>query len=150
MNEIMFFTSQYLGYFWLIIAVILLFAEVATPGLFFFIAFAIGSCIAAILAFLEYHLVIQCLVGLVTSLVAFSLLRHYFAIKGRHKFIRTNIEAMVGKSGIVIKEIGPYRVGLVKIEGEVWSAQVEGEQVLEKGKVVQVVDVKGNRLIVKG
>lgn len=139
--------SEYLGYFWLIIAVILLLSEVTTPGLFFFIAFAVGSCVAAIIAFLGYSLFSQCLIGLGVSLVSFFILRYFFASRGRNKFIRTNTEAIVGKSGVVIKQIKPHGVGLVKVEGEVWSA--ESDQVIGEGLVVIVVNVRGNRVIVK-
>lgn len=149
MNEILYLNSQYLGYVWLIISVIFLFAEITTPGLFFFIAFAIGSLIAAILAFLDFSFVLQCLVGLGVSLFSFWLLRHFFAVRSQGKVIKTNVEALVGKNGIVVKAIEPNAFGQVKVEGEIWAAESVDARSLNKGTTVKVERVVGNRLLVK-
>jgi membrane protein implicated in regulation of membrane protease activity len=149
MNEILYFNSQYLGYLWLIISVIFLLAEVTTPGLFFFIAFAMGSLVAAILAFLEFSFVAQCLIGLGVSLFAFWILRHFFAARSHGKAIKTNVEALVGKNGLVVKNIEPTVFGQVKIEGEIWAAESLDGKSLRKGTLVRVEKVVGNRLLVK-
>ena len=149
MNELLIFQPEYLGYIWLTIAVAFLLAEIGTPGLFFFIAFAVGSCLAAIFAFLDFSLVVQCIVALVTSLISFAVLRHYFSVKG-DKRIQTNVDALVGQKGVVIQVIGPIKLGRVKVKGEAWPAQAEGNVVLQKETVVIVCRVVGNRLVVKG
>ncbi len=146
-NTLMFFEPQYLGYIWLIIAIIFLFAEIGTPGLFFFIAFAVGSFFAAVVAFLEYSLVTQCIVSLLTTGVAFFILRHYFSVKS-HERVGTNVDALVGQKGVVAQVIEPTKFGRVKVKGETWQAESERDVVLQKGTVVKVVRVVGNRLIV--
>ena len=148
-NTFFIFDPAYIGYLWLILAIVFLLAEVGTPGLFFFVAFAIGSCGAAVVAFLHYSLVVQCVVALICMVVSFLLLRHYFSVKGG-KRIQTNIDALVGKQGVVVKAIELHKTGAVKVKGETWSAQVEDGGILHKGTVVKVVGIKGNRLIVKG
>lgn len=149
MNELLFlFEPQYMGYIWLIVAIVFLFAEMSTPGLFFFIAFAIGCGFASITAFLEYSLIAQCVLGLSISMIAFFILRHYFSIKTKDG-VGTNIDALVGQKGIVIQIIEPTKIGRVKIKGEQWPAQAETGVVLQKGTVVKIVQVVGNRLIVR-
>ena len=150
MNEIMFFVQpEYLGYFWLILAIVFLFIEIGTPGLFFFIAFAIGCGFASILAFTGFSFVVQCVFGLTVSILSFFILRHYFSVKTKGGEIETNVDALVGQKGIVIKTINPHEIGQVKVGGESWSAQNVDDHVLQKGMVVSVVRVKGNRLVVK-
>ena len=150
MNEFMFLIQpEYLGYFWLILAIIFLFIEIGTPGLFFFIAFAIGCGFASILAFTGFSFVAQCVSGLAVSIVSFFVLRHYFSVKTKGGEVETNVDALVGKKGVVVKTINPHEVGYVKVGGEIWPAQNVDNLILQKGTVVRVVKVQGNRLVVK-
>jgi len=143
-----FISSDFLPYFWLILALIFLFAEVGTPGLFFFVAFSIGFFITALLAFLGFSFVIQCWSAIICSLLAFWILRYYFSVKGGRR-VGTNVEALIGKRGVVLKTIEPNKIGKVKIGGEVWSAVSKDTTVLQPQAVVEVVDVEGNKLVVK-
>ena len=54
------FEAVNLFYFWLVLAIFFLFTEIATPGLFVFVAFAVGSVAAAVAAFFGYSLFVQC------------------------------------------------------------------------------------------
>ncbi len=148
MDSLFFIEPSYIGYMWLIIGIVFLVAEMATPGMFFFIAFAIGSCFAGLTAFLGYSLIIQCIVALVCSIFSFFILRHYFALTSKRK-IKTKNDALVGQKGIVRKTIESHKAGLVKVNGEIWTAEVEKGVILQEGTVVTVVTVKGNRLIVQ-
>lgn len=145
----MFFIIQanVLPYFWLILAVIFLFAEIGTPGLFFFIAFSIGFFITAIAAFLGVSFFAQCWASLVFSILAFIVLRHYFVVKKAEKEI-TNTDALIGRKGVVLVEIKPNKKGQVKIGGETWSAISYDDIVLEKNTIIKVVKVIGNKLVV--
>jgi membrane protein implicated in regulation of membrane protease activity len=134
---------------WLIVAIIFLFAELGTPGLFFFVAFAVGSCCAALFAYMQYSLIVQCIVAVLSSGVAFLILRHYFTITWKMR-AKTNVEALVGQTGVVVKTIKEHSSGLVKVGGEIWTAVVQNGVILHEGTVVEVVEIKGNKLIVKG
>jgi len=147
--NILLFDPIYFVYMWLIVAIIFLFAEIGTPGLFFFVAFAVGSCFAAVFAYLQYSLMVQCIIAVVFSSIAFLVLRHYFTITWSMR-PKTNVEALVGKQGVVVKTIKEHQNGLVKVGGEIWTARVQGGVILHEGTVVEVVEVKGNKLIVKG
>jgi len=141
-------STDFLPYFWLILALIFLFAEMGTPGLFFFIAFSVGFLITAFLAFLGFSFAFQCWSAIICSLVVFWILRHYFSVKSG-KGEETNVEALAGKKGVVLKTLERNKIGKVKIRGEVWSAVAQGAEVLHEQAIVEVVGVEGNKLVVK-
>lgn len=53
----------------------------------------------------------------------------------------TNIEQLIGKTAIVIREINPPQAGQVKIEGEIWRAQ--SHEKIEKDQKVKIISVDG-------
>ncbi len=60
---------------------------------------------------------------------------------------RTNIDAIIGRKGIVLKSIAKHADGLVKIDNERWRARAEEN--IKKGEQVVVTDVSGVTLIVE-
>lgn len=63
--------------------------------------------------------------------------------------INTNVFALVGKEGIVTKDINPLEsTGQVKVLGELWSATCSEKSIL-KNTTVTVVDVDGVKLKVE-
>lgn len=140
--------SFHIGYIWLIVSLIFLFVELSTPGLFFFITFAIGCVFAAVIGFAGYSFVMQCLALLLGFILSFILLKRFVG-KRDSKRVPTNVNALVGKKGVVIKTISTPSGGLVKVGGEIWSAQSIDEIEIVKDQKIEVVSVRGNRLIVK-
>ena len=72
-----------------------------------------------------------------------------FAIRSQRIPIRTGQEAMVGRVGMVTKEIPGFGSGMVRIGGELWSAESSDEAVIHSGTRVQVTNVEGVRLQVR-
>lgn len=137
-------------YIWLIAAIIFCAAEILYNG-FFIIWFAIGSLAALITSFITPNLVIQTIVFLLISLILLITLTKRITQKFSNKdSIATNISGLIGKRGIVIETIGKNNLepGLVKLDGETWSATSLNEEAIEKGALVEVSDIKGVRLIV--
>jgi len=60
---------------------------------------------------------------------------------------KTNIDAVIGKEGIVERSIARNVDGLVKVGNERWRARAEEE--IEKGDRIVVTDVSGATLIVE-
>ena len=60
---------------------------------------------------------------------------------------RTNIDAIIGQSGIVRRRIAQNEVGLVKVGYELWRAKAEEN--IEEGEEVEVIGVSGVTLEVK-
>ena len=62
----------------------------------------------------------------------------------------SNIFALKGKIGTVTKAIPKNGRGYVKIGGEEWSAIFNLEmEIIEEGTIVVIIDVEGNKVIVK-
>lgn len=137
-------------YIWLIAAIIFCIAEIFYNG-FFLLWFGIGSIIALIVSFFVPNLVIQTVVFLITSFVLLITLTKYMTKHfSKNDTVPTNIHKLIGQKGLVVKTIGQNNLepGLVKLDGETWSATSANNTVLEEGTVVEVQDIKGVRLIV--
>jgi membrane protein implicated in regulation of membrane protease activity len=140
--------SEYLGYIWLIAGLIFLLLEVGTPGLFFFVSLALGSFVGAITAFIGHSIMMQCWSAVIGSLFCFFILKNIFANKQQpgHK---TNIQALIGKTAIIIESIEPNKAGRIKIKGEEWPATNDQKMTLPLGKTVTIIRIEGNKVVVR-
>jgi len=71
-----------------------------------------------------------------------------FAIRAQRTPIRSGAEAMIGRVGRVTDDIPVFGSGMVRVGGELWSAESDQGTVIQLGARVQITDVKGIRLIV--
>lgn len=138
---------------WIIIALTFLFAELGSPGLFFFVSFALGALVSAVFSMFSFCLSIQVMTFVSASILTFFVIRKFLQ---RAKFSdiqyersETNIDALVGKTAVVVKDIKNLACGRVKIGGELWVARSDENEVIEVGEVVCVVAVSGNKVLVK-
>ncbi len=141
--------SDVAGFLWLVAGVLLLAGELATPGLFVFIAFAGGCALASASAFYQYSLVAQCLCLGAGTLISFIILRRLFAARVALHDAPTNVYALTGARALVTKSIKPGKRGYVQVMGEQWCARSVDESTFEKGTVVHVLRVVGNGLIIE-
>jgi membrane protein implicated in regulation of membrane protease activity len=133
---------------WLIAAVILGIGETATMG-FFLAPFAGGALLAALVSGLGVGFGISLAVALVVSVVLLAALRPLARSHRRMPpQIRTGTAALVGREVLVLERI-TQDGGLVKLEGEHWSARayVEGQS-FEPGDRVNVVEIRGAHALV--
>lgn len=62
--------------------------------------------------------------------------------------IKTNAYSVIGKIGVVTKEINPtLGIGQVKISGEVWSAKAD--ELIPVGSEIEVLEIDGVKAVVK-
>ncbi|MGX8796972.1 NfeD family protein [Fusibacter sp. JL298sf-3] len=133
---------------WAALIVVFTIAEALTLGLTS-IWFAVGALAALIAASLGFGIVVQIVVFLV---VAFILLFYTRPIAkkvfkvGQNK---TNIDALIGKTGFVTMAIEVQSLGQVKLGGQVWSAKAQGHEAIDVGEEVEVLAIEGVKLIVK-
>lgn len=135
---------------WLIVAAALAIAEIATTG-FFVLWFAVGAVVAAAAAALGVGIVGQLLVFLAVSgvLVVFTRPLVHRLVEKRRPAFRTNVDALVGKVGTVVRKVDPLDVsGQVKVQGEVWTAVTRGGPI-PRGAMVVVERVDGVKLHVR-
>jgi membrane protein implicated in regulation of membrane protease activity len=135
---------------WLIAACILAVGEMHFTG-FFLGPFALGAFAATVVALIGVGFAITVAIFAVVTILTFLLLR---PIANRHihqpAIMRTGTAALVGKTGMVLERIANDEgVGVVKINGEVWTARAyEDDHVIDAGQRVQVVEIRGATALV--
>lgn len=135
---------------WLLLAAIFIVVEIITLGLTT-IWFAGGAFIAAISGALGAPLVVQVLLFLAISIVLLVLTRPIAVKHLDSKTEKTNSEALIGQSAMVIEDINNLKeTGHAKINGMEWTARAkEDSDIIPEGTVVTVVDIQGVKLIVE-
>jgi membrane protein implicated in regulation of membrane protease activity len=134
--------------FWLIILVIGLIIEAITLGLAT-IWFAFGALVAWILAMFNFHPAVQITVFFVVSLILLYYTRPVAVKYLKLGHTKTNYESIVQKTGIVTERIDNFAsTGLVKVEGQIWTARSSNNEIIEKDSIVLIEEVKGVKLFV--
>ncbi len=126
-------------------------AEIFVSG-FFLLWFAVGALLASLLAWLQVPQAIQIGTFLVSSflLLVFSRTVLRSVLFRSQANIATNVEALKGRSGVVVKTIeGGLKPGSVKIGGEVWSAFCADDMEITEGSKIEVLEIVGNKAKVK-
>jgi len=137
---------------WIIAALLLFIAEMFVPG-FWLACVAIGSLLAGIVALLPIGLPLQVVTFAVTTLASFIgirpfLIRHFQL--GQDSGLRTNVDALLGKTGRVTERIDPdSHRGRVIVDGEDWRGASLDNVVLEPGTRITVIQVDGTTLVVE-
>ncbi|MDE6198574.1 MAG: NfeD family protein [Muribaculaceae bacterium] len=129
---------------WLISAIVMLVIEVFT-GTVAALCLAVGCVLALIPAAVGAEVVMQFVVASAGAVVAFLVLspvvRKYKLNKATRRDERSNMDAIIGRTGIVTEPIYPGgRQGRVKVDGDNWLAEAEAEYCpIQKGDSVEVV-----------
>ncbi|MBI4501435.1 MAG: NfeD family protein [Gemmatimonadetes bacterium] len=134
---------------WLIAGIALLITEMFAPG-FWLINVAVGCFAAAVVALLPFTLPLQIAVFAGATVVSAVLFRP-FLLKHLHRTaVRTNVDALVGKVGMVTQRIDPAtRGGRVIVDGEDWRGAAIDGTTLEPGTRIMVIEVDGTTLKVE-
>lgn len=138
---------------WISVAIGFLIAEMMTLSLTM-VWFSIGAIFALIVSYITDNIIVQVLVFAFISFVLLFLVTKKLLKEDRKdgkfwKSISTNSQSFIGKRGFVIKTITPYDMGQVKVRGEIWSAiSLDGSEI-DIDESIEVVDIKGVKLVVK-
>lgn len=87
----------------------------------------------------------------ILALMYFAVFRSWLKSKLQVRGQASNVDAVVGRTGVVTKRIAPREAGLVKIGSEEWRAELVGEadSARDIGAVVTVNSVEGVTLKVR-
>lgn len=132
---------------WIIAAAVLAIIEALTLGLVC-IWFAGGAVGAAIAAMLGASPIVQVVVFLGVSIVLLALTRPIAGKRLNDKTEKTNVDALIGQTGIVEEKITQYKTGQVKADGKVWTAACESGEI-DEGTVVVIKSIKGVTITVE-
>ena len=135
---------------WLGIAVVLGLAELASLD-FTLLMLAAGALTAAgVGAFFPGLLWLQIVIGLITSAAMLAAIRPLLVRKIHHGVeLKTGSQHVIGRSGVVVKEIHPDGGGSVKLGGELWTARPYDEvSTIAPGTRVEVMLIDGATAVV--
>jgi membrane protein implicated in regulation of membrane protease activity len=135
---------------WVIVACAFGIGEMLTTS-FFLAPFALGAALAAVADGVGAGGVAAWIVFVLASVLTLGFLRP-LALSHMQSppALRTGAAALVGKQAIVLERIcNDEGVGCVRIDGEVWTARAyDADEVIESGKRVYVMEIKGATALV--
>jgi membrane protein implicated in regulation of membrane protease activity len=135
---------------WLGIAVVLGLAELASLD-FTLLMLAAGAITAAGVGALFPHLLwLQIVIGLITSAAMLAAIRPLLVRKLHHSGeLKTGSAHVIGRTGVVVKEIHPDGGGSIKLNGELWTARPYDEvSTFPPGTRVEVMSIDGATAVV--
>ena len=134
--------------FWFIVAIIFGVGELMTTSLTL-IWFSIGALVSMLLSPFIESVFIQVMIFAIVSIVLLVIATKYLVDRDKNVKYNTNLQGIISQKGIVVQDIEPYEVGVVKLNGEEWSAISKDKVKIKKGSIVEVVQIEGVKLIVK-
>jgi membrane protein implicated in regulation of membrane protease activity len=134
---------------WLGAAVLFGIGEMATPGAFFLAPFAIGAVVAAALAFADVPIAGEWAAFVGISIAALVGLRPFARRLDRHGGSEgIGSRRLIGRRGVVLQEIVPGHIGVVRVDREEWRAESADRSAISEGAHIRVTEVEGTRVIV--
>jgi membrane protein implicated in regulation of membrane protease activity len=140
-----------LWWHWLVLGLILVVGELATPGGFYLVFFGLGAIIIGLLASVGAA-------GPVTvQVLGFSVLSVGLLALFRARLLRwmqgdpqsPAIDTLVGEVATTIEPLEPHAVGKVELRGTSWSARNASDAPIAAGQRCRVARVDGLMLYVK-
>lgn len=132
--------------YWLVIILILSFVEIITVNLVT-IWFVISAALALVVSLFTGSFYIQFLVFGICGLLIMVLTRPLLTKLLKKDKTKTNLDRVIGMTGIVTEEISKNKVGEVKVDGKRWSAISSSK--INIGDEVIITDIDGVKLKVK-
>lgn len=131
---------------WIGLAILFAVIEAATLGLTT-IWFALGALSGALTSVFTDSILVQIVIFLLVSILSLVITKPIVSKYFSRKIVKTNADALIGETGVVIEKIVPGNTGQVKINGQMWSAVAEDEPINEDELVI-VQKISGVKLVV--
>ena len=131
---------------WIIIILCLAVLEISTVGLIS-IWFIASAVVSLILSFFVSSFYIQFAVFVILGVILLVTTRPILTKFIKPKNTLTNLDRVIGMTGIVTEEISKNNVGEVKVDGKKWSAISKKE--IKEGQEVIIKAIDGVKLIVE-
>ncbi len=133
---------------WLILMVVFLIVEASTVTLVS-TWFALGSLAALLVSLLSAPVWLQVAVFILVSAIALSALRPLVRKYITPKITKTNVDAVIGSTGLVTVAIDNVSaVGQVKLGAMYWTARSTTGEAIPEGTLVEVDRIEGVKAFV--
>ena len=134
---------------WLIASGIFFICEIITVGFLVF-WLGIGALIAMLVSFFTSNIIVQMSVFVISSGLLIFATRPLVNKISKKDVVPTNVYSLIEKKAIVTEEINWVTgKGLIKFEGEVWSAKSKEQVNIPVGSEVEIVSIEGVKAFVK-
>lgn len=134
---------------WLIIAGFCFILEIATVGFLIF-WLGVAALITCLLSLFISNIVVQMAIFTILSAILIAFTRQFANKLNKNDTSVTNANSIIGKEGIVTKEIINNGIGQVKVSGDIWSAISEDSNVsIPVESTVKVIKIDGVKLVIK-
>ena len=135
---------------WILLGLLLLLAELLTPGGFYIIFFGIGAVVVGVLAGFNAAgpLWFQFILFSIVSVLTLWLFREKLLqlTQGER---RKNVDSLVGETAVATEEIHLNAVGKAELRGTSWNARNVGDKPLTRGQRCIVERVEGLTIFVR-
>lgn len=130
------------SWIWLVVAGLLLVAEMLTVHLLF-ASLALAALAAALAGFLGGSLAIQGIAFSIFAVISLAFIRPVALkhLKKQSPAQSTNVDALIGQRALVTEMVSEDG-GYVKLSGETWSARTESGSI-PQGESVEVIAIDG-------
>ena len=133
---------------WFALLILFLMVESSTVSVVS-IWFAAGSLVALVAGLFGAEFWLEAVLFLGVSVLTLAALRPMLKKFITPKLVKTNVDAVIGKTGIVTAAIDNLQnVGTVKLDGMEWSARSTDGNPVEKDRVVKVDRIEGVKVFV--
>ena len=134
---------------WLIASGIFFICEIITVGFLVF-WLGVGALIAMFVSFFTSNIIVQMSVFVISSGLLIFATRPLVNKISKKDVVPTNVYSLIEKKAIVTEEINwGTGKGLIKFEGEVWSAKSKEQVNIPTGSEVEIVSIEGVKAFVK-
>ena len=134
---------------WLIIAILFFILEMMGPGFLLFWV-GVGALIAMIVSIFVDSIAIQIGVFTISSIALLFCTRPLAKKLTKHDTTVTNANSIIGKKGIVTKEIDSIKgIGQIKVDGEIWSAKSSTNEIIPEKTEIKIIDINGVKAVVE-
>lgn len=132
---------------WLLLVLLLIFIEISTSNLTT-IWFIISGILTLILScFPSVTLEVQFVVFVIGGVLLLFATRPFLKKFLKKKTVKTNLDRVIGMTGVVTEPILKNKIGEVKVDGKRWSAIADKK--IEIDKTVRVLEIDGVKIKVE-
>ena len=139
-------------WYWLLLGLALLGAEMVTPGGFYFMFFGLAALVVGAVTGLGFESPAWLQWVLFSGLAIVSLLIFRGPLLARMKAAEpktAEVDSLVGETATPLEDLAPGGMGKAELRGTTWTVRNAGSGSLTKGQRTQVTRVEGLTLWIK-
>ncbi len=135
-----------MSFIWMISFIVLVLIEIFTINLVT-IWFAIGALVSFFVSLCTENIGLEILIFIVISLITLLFTKKAVNKIKDKEMIPTNLDRVIGQTGIVTEKIKPLEPGEVKVDGKKWTAIADKE--IDINDEVKILSINGVKLKVE-